>query len=123
MTLENYFTSDTLKQSRQESKDMSRKTTATAPSPKQPDRFGTESEEKIGGLLEELKAALSTPGCCRVAAQLFKLQGLLIKTSDLLATWLSEVSSDQIRSAIYACLKKLALRPELSLQSIGYDKE
>lgn len=81
-----------------------------------------EGEECLA-LLEELKMLLIKPGSSRQAVQLFKLQGLLIKTSDLLATSLTDTSNDKVRAEIYACLKKIALRPELSLQSIGYDKE
>ena len=43
--------------------------------------------------------------------------------SNLLVAALNEISSDEVKSSIYSCLKKVALRPELSLQSIGYDKE
>ena len=121
--LERHFTSDKSASGQKETKDMSRKSTPTNNSPKYSQHDSADRQETVGVLLEELKNALSMPGCCRLAAQLFKLQGLLIKTSDLLATWLSEVSDDQTRSAIYTCLKRLVLRPELSLQAIGYDKE
>lgn len=94
--------------------------------PKQTDAASPDRPELIGQLdqiLAELKTALNKPSSCRVVTELFQIQELLIKMSNLLVASLNEISSDEVKSTIYSCLKKVALRPELSLQSIGYDKE
>ena len=86
-----------------------------------PDPLDTNSQIEI--ILQELKGVLKKQSSCRTASELFQIQELLIKMSNLLVAALNEISSDEVKSSIYSCLKKVALRPELSLQSIGYDKE
>lgn len=81
------------------------------------------SFEQIEHVLSDLKSTLNKTWSCRVANELFQIQELLIKISNRLLTCLNEISSDEVKSAIYSCLKKVAKRPELNLQSIGYDKE
>lgn len=82
-----------------------------------------ESLEQIEQVFLELKSALNKTCSCRMASELFQIQELLIKLSNRLLSCLNEIISDEVKSAIYSCLKKVAKRPELSLQSIGYDKE
>jgi hypothetical protein len=60
---------------------------------------------------------------CSDVWELFKFQDILISINDLLITSNSWLTDDGLKSLFYSCLKKIAARPELSLENLAYDKE